>query len=186
MVAYYSVLPTGLGHRETRLLDYPALGDKWQPATRAGDFAMPKVIDRLKTLPAKPTADAIFEAARIFDAWIADWRARKGEYGAHHFYAMIDLDEFLALDATEKEIPGLKWIVDLWERLGGWRRYTTSPMSRPRAPRYHVEPTPEAIEELAENINLAPQTDIERAILVLQFERMSLSLRVRLAKLIAF
>jgi hypothetical protein len=173
----------GLGHKEHRLASCPPFPGKWQPATYEPLIVKPAVFMRLASLPAKPTVAAIFEAARIFDAWIADWRARKGEYGVHHFYAMIDFDELLTLDTTEREIPGLRWIVDLWEKLGGWLRYTTHPMSRPRDARYHVEPTSEAIEELAEKMNLAPQTDIERAILVLQFERLSLPLRVRLAKI---
>ena len=177
-------MQVGLGCLETRLQTY-SYKDRWRAPRRRAFFAKPEIFSRLCNLPATPDAQAIFECAAIFDDWIIDWRENNGEFAKHHDYSKSDLDEHLTLDTTLAECPGLPWIVDLWERLGGSLHYTQGPMARPRAPRFHCEPTPTEISKLARKLNLAPHTDVERAILACQFERLSLPLRTRIAPILS-
>lgn len=182
---------TGLGVRERRLLSYPELADKWSPATYGGILQKPDAIRRMAALPATPDANAIFAARDLFDDYCEDWWKRHGEYARlqPEYYAPLDLDERLSLDTTIKEVPGLLWIMDLFDRLGGWCDYVSAPLRRNPRLRLHRAwegeiPTDAQIAKLADRIGRNPKTEVEIAIVVCIFERLPLPWRVRLVKLV--
>lgn len=139
----------------------------------------------------KPTcAQHVFDAVDCFDDYVGDWARSKGpaHWEGHRSTVRWDLDEAMALDTTVKEVRGLPWILDVFERLGGALSYATSPLRWPRLPWYsglNRIPTDAEVEELADRIGRNPKTEVDRAIVVCIFERLPLPWRVRLAKLIS-
>ncbi len=174
----------GLGWDETRLSNYD-YRDRWLPIKSNRQFTRSQIEEDLAVLPATPDATAILQAIEILDDFIKFGWIKENRSGEFHNYARSDVRELLTLNTPEHLIPGVRWIVDLFERLG-WGEYSRWRNGRKFGS--HLTPedlTPAEIRKLVRRFNHAPKTDIERLILVSQFERMSLSLRVRLAPLVA-
>lgn len=172
--------------------------NKHRADTRSTDFLMGEIAKTIGKHLAAATVVAALTCGGA-SAQIADesgWSqpsVNGGEYARlqPEYYAPLDLDERLGGDMTIKEVPGLRWIVDLFDRLGGWCDYVSGPLRRNPRLRLHRAwegeiPTDDEIEKLADRIGRNPKTEVEIAIVVCIFERLPLPWRTRLAMLIEF